>query len=202
MSALYGALATTLAVYRYPIIFLAVIAEGPVIMLGSGVLLRLGNFDLVPLFLTLLIGDLVADVVWYFVGLYAAEPFLKRFGHIFGVTHEVFEKMEGVFRRHDVKILFISKITMGFGFALATLIAAGAVRVPFRKYILLNLFGGFLWTSLLMAAGYFFGNLYFLLDKGIRDVFFVAMAIIAVLALYKCGAYMKKKYAGSYQKSI
>ncbi len=188
--------------YRYPLIFLAVIAEGPVIMLGSGVLLRLGNFDLLPLYLTLVFGDLVADVFWYFVGRYAAEPFLKRFGHFFGVTHEIFEKMEGVFRRHDTKILFVSKITMGFGFALATLIAAGAVRVPFKKYIIFNLLGGFIWTALLLGAGYFFGNVYFLLDKGFRDIFFAVLVGAAVLAMFKCGAYMRKKYGNRYQDSL
>lgn len=139
--------------------------------------------------------DFVGDILWYWVGYKVAEPFLRRFGHIFGIDHKVFERIEGVFQRHDTKILFISKITMGFGFAIATLLAAGATRVPFRKYVILNLLGGFVWTGLLMAVGFFLGNTYLSVAKGFRIAFIIASAVIIALLLRGLISFMRKKYS-------
>lgn len=194
MSGIITTAISAVGVYRYPLIFLGAIVEGPVLMMASGFLLRLGIFSLLPLYFSLLFGDFFADVIWYWIGRKAAEPFLRRFGHMFGVTREIFLKMENLFRKHDTKILFISKITMGFGFALATLMAAGAVRVPFKKYLLLNLFGGFIWTGLLISAGYFFGNVYVMIDAGFQWMFIVAVLVAVIFALRGFMLFIRGKY--------
>jgi membrane-associated protein len=168
--------------YKYFIIFPLAIVEGPIIMVVSGFLLHLGYFDFWPLYLVLMVGDLAADVLWYGIGHHGARPFIKRYGHLLGITEALFLKLEEAFHAHHMKILFISKVTMGFGFAIATLIAAGATRVPLRQYILINFVGGFIWTGLLMAVGYVFGNFYLLIDEGLRIVFIVTLSI-AILAL-------------------
>jgi membrane protein DedA with SNARE-associated domain len=147
MNPIIGTALGFVGIYRYPLVFATVLVQGPVVMMGTGLLLRLDQFSFWPLYFTLLTADFVGDIIWYFIGRNAAEPFVRRFGHIFGVTHAVFEKMEDLFKRHDTKILFISKITMGFGFALATLMAAGATHVPLKKYLIFNLLGGFIWVA-------------------------------------------------------
>ena len=81
---------------------------------------------------------------------------------------------------------------MGFGFALATLITAGMVRVDFKRYAIYNLLGGFIWTGLLVGAGYFFGNLYNLLNKGFRVAFLVFLAVMIMAVLYGGGKYFKQ----------
>lgn len=183
------------AAYKYPLIFFATILQGPTIMTGSGFLLRLGTFSFWPLYIALVLGDLMGDIVWYSVGRRWAEPFLRRFGYIFGITPKIFAKVEGMFERHDTKILFISKITMGFGFALATLMAAGAMRVPFRKYLMLNLVGGFIWTALLLSLGYFLGSAYTLVDQGLRIAFLAASAVIIVGAFIGFASFLRRKYS-------
>lgn len=194
MEVFFGTAGLFLAGYRYPLVFLAVLVQGPVIMMGSGILLRLGEFSFLPLYFTLLIADLVGDIIWYFIGRNAAEPFLRRFGYTFGVTREVFLKMGDVFRRHDIKILFISKITMGFGFALTTLMAAGAARVPFKKYLLLNFLGGFIWTGFLLALGFFFGHLYSFVADGFEVAFIGATVVILIAIFYGLMSFIRRKY--------
>lgn len=189
-----AALVGLLAAYQYPIVVIGTILQGPVIMLGGGFLLRLGTFDFWPLYFSLLVGDFIGDIIWYWIGRSAAEPFLRRFGHIFGVTRRVFEKMENAFHQHDAKILFISKVTMGFGFALATLMAAGATKVPFKKYLILNLLGGFIWTGLLVFVGYFFGNFYYVVDESLRTTSLIASLTILLLLVYGFGSYIRAKY--------
>lgn len=179
--------------YKYAILLPIAFVEGPMIMFLSGTLYRFGYFELVPLYLTLLIGDLIADFFWYGLGYYASRPLLKKYGHFLNITEEVFQKIEGLFHRHQNKILFISKITMGFGFALATLLAAGASRVPFKKYVLLNLFGGFIWTAFLMALGYFFGNLYTKINQEFQLISIVAAVVVISFALYGVRKYLRSR---------
>ena len=161
---------------RYGLLFVGTIIEGPIVMLGSGFLFRLGQFDLLPMYLALVAGDFVADIGWYALGYHGAGPIINRYGKYLNITPEIIAKIEGRFKKYQNKILIISKLTMGFGFALATLIVAGILRVDFKKYIALNLVGGFIWTALLIAVGYFFGNVYELVPHSFK----IAFAVFAV----------------------
>ena len=103
--------------------------------------------------------------------------------------------MEGVFRRHDTKILFISKITMGFGFAIATIMAAGASKVPFRKFLIFNLLGGIILTGVLISIGYFFGNFYFLVEDGFKILFVGALVIMFGAGSYGFIQFLKRRFS-------
>ena len=164
------------------------------VMVASGMLYHLGFFSFWPIYLTLILGDFAADLGWYAIGRYGARKFVDRWGHYLSLTPDIMDRLENVFKEHHDKILFISKITMGFGFALATLMAAGMARVPLKKYALYNFLGGFIWTGILMGAGYFFGNLYSLLDKSFRLAFVIFLIIFVLLAVYGGGKYFKKQF--------
>ena len=81
-----------------------------------------------------------------------------RWGHLFGATPEVIAMIEGRFRRYQTSILIISKLTMGFGFAVVTLTVAGMLRVPFALYATITVLGSLVWVGFLITLGYYFGN--------------------------------------------
>jgi len=182
-----------LSYYRYLVVFLLSIVEGPMVMVASGILLRLGFFYFWPVYLALMLGDFVADLAWYGLGHYGGRRFVTSFGKYFSITPKVLAKLEYFFKKHQDKILIISKITMGFGFAVATLFTAGLVRVNLKKYALFNFLGGFIWTGILLSAGYFFGQLYTLLGKGFKIAFIVFLVTLVSGALYGAGKYFKKR---------
>jgi len=180
-----------LSYYRYLLTFILAMVEGPMVMVASGILLRLNFFYFWPIYLSLMLGDFVADMAWYWIGYYSGRRFVERFGKYFSLTPEVIEKVEIFFHRHQDKILFISKITMGFGFAMATLLTAGIVRIQFKRYALFNFLGGFIWTGILLALGYFFGNLYAIINKGFKAVFLVGLAVLMIALLYGSSRFFK-----------
>lgn len=185
-----------LLAYRYPIILPLAVVEGPVVMLLSGILIRAGLFDFWPVYLLLLIGDLIGDVGWYWVGRHGGRRFIEKYGGLVSVTNERIEQVERFFQTHHTRILFISKITMGFGFAIATLMAAGASRIPFRKYLLINFIGGFIWTGILIAIGYFLGNFYVTIDRDLRWMFILSVIVIGLAAAYGFGRFMRGRFGG------
>lgn len=192
---LFATIGSVIATYRYIALFVGCIVEGPLVMVATGFLVKVNAFDFWPAFFVLMFGDLAADYVWYQIGRHTARPFIDRFGHFFSITKDGFEKMEVMFQKHHDKILFISKITMGFGFALVTLMAAGAVRVSVKKYMLLNFLGGFVWTAILMGAGYLFGNAYYVLAKEFRILSIIAAATVVLALLYGFNRFMRKKFS-------
>lgn len=184
-----------LIAYRYWVVLPVTIFEGPIAMVVCGFLLKLGYFSLIPVYFVLLLGDLIGDFFWYGVGYYGARPLVHKYGHFVSLTDQMLEKIENIFKKNQTKILFISKITMGLGFALVTLITAGAIRVPLRKYIFINVAGGFVWTAFLISLGYFFGNLYLRIDTAFRVAFLVAIGLILVLAVFGFRKYIRQKVA-------
>ncbi len=183
-----------LIAYRYPIAYPLGIFEGPIVMVISGFLVHEGFFDFWPIFIVLFLGDLTGDIMWYFVGRHGGRPLIEKYGKWFNVTEANVERAEEFFHEHQTKILFISKLTTGFGFAIATLIAAGAAKVPFKKYLTLNFFGEFIWEGILFAIGYFFGNLYAMVGRGLRWGFITGIVIVCAFALWGFGAAMKKRF--------
>lgn len=169
--------------YKYVIIFPIAIIEGPILTFVCGTLFKLGYFDFWPLYLVLIFGDLAGDFAWYYLGYWTAKPLVKQFGIFLNITPAIFEKLELLFHGHKNKILFLNKISMGFGFTTATLMAAGASRVSIRSYALMNLLGGFIWTGFLMTLGYYFGYLYSTLEKelGLMTLIFAGVVLIFVL---------------------
>ena len=159
----------------------------------SGFLIHTGFFSLVPAFISIAFGDLVGDVVWYGVGYYIAAPILNRHGKFLSITPELYEKSKELFNKYHAKILTISKLTIGFGMALAILIAAGATKVSFKRYMYLNAIGEVFFVGYMLTIGYFFGKLYVVIPPGLKIVFIVFWVIFIIIFIKWSSSYMKKK---------
>lgn len=179
-------------VFKYPIIFLIVIIEGPIIMMMSGLLLRLGFASFWPIYFVLMAGDLVGDVFWYTMGYHFAHPLAGRYGKFIGLTPKLVEKTKSVFDNHQQKILFISKITMGLGLPQTTLVVAGMSKMPFKKYIGSLFLGQIIFTGVLLSVGYFFGNLYEKINNNLKILSVVTFIVMISLIIYAVKSYYIK----------
>ncbi len=169
--------------YRYWAIFIGTFVEGPIVITLVGFLIRLGVFRLIPSYFLLLLGNVAADVFWYYVGHYGAKKAIRKFGRFFGLKQEIVKGIKKLFHEHQVKILFLSKVTMGFGLTVPIMITAGVSKIPIKRIILINFFGGFIWTAFLLAMGYFFGNIYLLISEEYQK-FFIPLIIFFIVAIY------------------
>lgn len=178
---------------KYILLFIGTLFEGPVIMLSSGFLYKLGSFDFLPMYIALVFGDFTADIGWYCLGRFGTRDVLFKYGHFLGITRDVLEKVEERFRRYHLKILIISKLTMGFGFSLVVLIVAGMFKVPFKNYVILNLIGGFIWTAFLITIGYFLGNIYTMISGPAKIIFILVAFLVVVFGIRYTNNYLKTK---------
>ncbi len=180
--------------YKYALLFFGAIAEGPVLMVSAGFMLHLGLLDFWPTYLALLIGDWIADFFWYGVGYFGAKKFVWKYGHFISLDRDRVAELEKKFHAHKNKILFLSKMTMGFGFALVTLISAGMAKVPIKNYALFNLLGGLVWTGLLIGLGYILGGAYVYVNEGFRIMFIFMAVVLISLLLFGFGRFMRYEF--------
>jgi membrane-associated protein len=177
--------------YGYVIMFLLMIVEGPVVTLVAALLASLGFFSLPIVFMLSIVGDLLGDVLWYGIGRKWGQSFMVQYGRFVGISQELINRVQKFFDRYGGRAVFGAKSTTGL--CLATFIVAGAAGMPLRVFLVNAFMGGVVWTSILVALGYFFGTLYLQIAQYIAwagwFVFGSALVSIVLLSLYKsrCG---------------
>lgn len=177
----------------YGIIVVLACAEGPILSMIFGALIKLGYFSFFPIYIALMLGDLVGDTFWYYIGRFYGHGFIRRFGKYFSITEEGVDKVTKIFHKYQNSILFISKLTTGFGFAIVTLVTAGIVRIPFGRYISINVIGQFVWTLLLIGVGYFLGHIYTQVDTWLGRLSVGALFVIVIIAFNGYKKYLAQK---------
>lgn len=178
------------------IYFLAIVFaffQGPLLALIFGVLLSLGYLHIIPVYVSLMLGDLIGDTIWYHVGRKYGHSFVARWGTYFSLTEDRLAKVFHLFKRFNNTVLFVSKITNGFGFAIVTLMAAGMIRVPFGKYLFINLAGQFIWTGALIVIGYTFSNAYIYFDNWDGRVSLTIGLVCLAFLIYRYVSYLRAK---------
>ncbi len=188
---MFGILISWIESSKYVLLFIGCIFEGPIVMMASGFLFKLGQFNLLPMYTSLVLGDFTADILWYCLGRFGTRSAIFKYGYIINLTPKILEKVEDNFLKYHEKILIISKLTMGLSFAMAVLVVAGIFKVPFKNYAVLNLLGGFIWTAFLITVGYFFGNIYTAIPESAKIIFTVSSLILIILGLRFANNYLK-----------
>jgi membrane-associated protein len=178
-------------VYLFTAVFASI--QGPTLALIFGVLLKLGYFSIIPVYVSLMVGELIGDTIWYMIGKNLGHPFVRKYGKFFSISEDRIKQVEHIFHRYTKSILIISKLTTGFGFAIVTLFTAGLVKIPFKQYITLNLLGQFFWTAFCLGFAYFFSNLYLAFDDILGRMFVIALVIILIGAFFGFSGYVKSR---------
>lgn len=174
--------ATLLAHYEYAaIVPLSLIAQ-PFVAMAGGLLARLGVLDVWALYLCLVVTAVSGDVGWYWVGRKFGAGFARRFGRYFDITDENVERVKQIFNKYDAPILLVSKVTNGLGFANVVLFTAGLSRVPFGRYVAFNIVGESVWSAMMVAVGYYFGELYLRVNDTLGRITLVTLCVLLVAA--------------------
>lgn len=180
---LLGQLVAFLQATKYPLFFAGAYLEGTVVMLTGGVLLKLGQVQFLPLYASLILGDVLSDIMWYWIGYFGARHFVMRWGYLVNATPEIVKKLERRFHKYHLRILIISKLTMGFGLAVPILMTAGMLRVSFKRYCSINIAGSFLWVAFVIYVGYNFGNVLQVIPEQFQILSFFALVAAFFIAL-------------------
>ncbi len=165
--------------HGYWLMFVAMLIEGPIITAAATFAFALGYFDLVIVFILSLLGDLVADVIYYAIGYWGRISIVERYGHHFGLTNERMEKIERHLEQHGGKTLVALKLAPFI--PTPGLMLVGVARMRLSKFTLISALITVPKTILFMVVGYYFGRMY---DTFSKDFGYASMAVAVLILLY------------------
>jgi membrane protein DedA with SNARE-associated domain len=168
-----------LAKYGYAVLLPIAVVEGPAMAMVAGALVAAGQLNGIAACLLLVAADLVGDAGYYGLGRFGHGPLLEQVSKRLSLTADRLKPLEQRFRDNDWRLLIIGK-TQALGSVI--LYFAGASRMPFIRYLLLNLVGTTPKVILFELAGYFLGRSIFQSTRYI-DYVTVTMFGLALLLL-------------------
>lgn len=183
--------------FGYPIIFLLVVYEGPLVTVTAAFFAASGYLNIFILYPLIVVADLSSDIMWYFIGYFGREKVVNRWGRFIGLNQDSldkFQKLNNKFKNHQGKILFIAKITHVIGFPF--LINAGIFKWDIKKYILFNFLATLPKTLGFMLLGFFFGKTSNVISKylGYETYIGIGAFICSILSYFLILKIAKNKF--------
>ncbi len=165
--------------FKYLILLPIIIIEGPFATVISGFLIATGVFNVFIAYPIIILGDVISDSIFYFVGRLSHNSITKWILY-FGVTSENLENAKKYFNKKSTRAIVASKFIHGIG--VSGLMVSGMLKIPFLKYLRVCLITDILQFGVLLAIGYFFGQAYARIGIYLND-YAKIMSVLAVVAV-------------------
>ena len=126
-------------------------------------------------------GDLIADIVYYFIGYHSRSLIIERYGHHIGLTKERIEKVGKMVHTHFKKTMLVVKLSPFI--PVPGLLAIGASKVSPRKFIEMSLLITTPKSILFALLGFYSGKAYTYLDSTITNGSYIAGGLILLIVI-------------------
>lgn len=181
--------------YGYWAVFFGVMLEnagvpvpGETILLVGGYFAasRPDQFNIVRVMLTAATGAVIGDNIGFAIGHRYGRGFLLRVGHFFFLTPKRLEHMESYFARHGNKTILVARFITGLR-VFAALLAGASRKMPWRVFFVYNCAGAVLWSVVITALGFLFGQSLPLLVKwvGRSGTILLIVAIVVAVIVWR-----------------
>ncbi|MCX6766928.1 MAG: VTT domain-containing protein [Candidatus Moranbacteria bacterium] len=167
--------------HGYILMFFAMLIEGPIVTVAAAFAAALGYFDVFIVFILSFLGDIVADVIYYFIGYFSRLAVIEKFGKFFGLTEKRMHRIEALLNGHSVKTLIALKLTP----VLPTpgLMLVGATKMSIKRFVKICSIIIFPRTIFLVIMGYYFGAAYEVMAKQFEKNYWIFIFIVATVAI-------------------
>lgn len=182
---MFGAEAVLLLLKAHGLALVAPLAvlEGPIVTVIAAYLASLAYLDVRLVYVVVVLADLVGDSLLYGIGWRGPGALPGRWRRRFGVTEARMAALAGHFREQGGRTLVLGKITHSAG--VVVLIAAGAARMPFWRFLGFNLVATLPKSLLFVVLGYTLGRAYSAIDGWIfRASFALLLLTVAMVAAW------------------
>ena len=164
---------------------------GEITLVSAALLASSGVTNILGIAIAASVGAIVGDSIGYAIGRRGGRPLLEKFGHRFPKHFgpEQLARADAIFARWGVWAVFFGRFV-----ALLRILAgplAGALRVPYRKFLLANATGGIVWATSTAFVIYALGHA---AQKYLSGFSWVAL-VVAVLFGIGTTLYLRRRAA-------
>lgn len=167
-----------LLTYRYELLFPISVIEGPIITVIGGFLASQNYMNPYFVFIIVVAGDMIGDLLYYYLGRYGGLRFINKFGKYFGVKPEYVLRLEKHFDKHPRKTLIFGKFTHTFG--VVVLVTAGMAKMRLGMFMLYNFLPTLPKSAALVLIGFYFGHAYVQINNYL-NYWIIAMGLLVVV---------------------
>ncbi len=178
--------------YGYAALFLGTILEGETVLILAGLMAHMGLMKLPLVILVALLGSFMGDQFYFFLGRRKGAALLDR--------HPAWQRRAE--KAHQAMRRYHNWIMLGFRFVygmrtITPLILGMDRTIPVRRFILLNLIGAALWSTVIATGGYFFGQVLkiFLADIKRYELALLLVILLIGIAIRLLAHYREKRKA-------
>ncbi|KZL91739.1 DedA family protein [Clostridium magnum] len=186
-------------IWTYAIIFLIIFCEtglvitpflpGDSILFAAGALAAMGSIDIFILFIVFYIAAVVGDTVNYFIGKKIGNKILEK-EDIKYINKEYLNKAHRFYEKNGSMTIVLGRFIP----IIRTFVpfVAGIGEMNYFQFIVYNVMGGFVWVSIFLWGGFFFGDLPFIK----HNFSYVLTAIIIISLIPAVVTFIKEKRNG------
>lgn len=138
--------------YGYWLMLFGALIEGETFLFAGGVAAQQGMLHLPGLILLGFIGSTIHDNAFFFLGRYAGGSILKRKPKWQAKADATLK----LFDRYGVFLIIALRFMYGFRTIIPTVI--GMSPISYSKFLIVDMIGGVIWSSVFILAGYLFGT--------------------------------------------
>jgi len=168
--------------YGYVALFVLAVVEGPIVTILAAFLASRGVLSVPAVYVTVVLGDLAGDALYYAVGRWCLGrmPWFSgsRGRKLKGCVEKIGERL----RAQPGRVLLFGKLTHSAGFAV--LLGAGAARMRFGEFLLYNLLGTLPKSAVLVVVGYYFGQSYQAINGQMERIGLVVFVLLAGVIVF------------------
>jgi membrane-associated protein len=179
-----GEIISRYGMLSYAILFLIIFAEtglvvapflpGDSLLFAAGAFSAIGSFNIVALSVLLWVAAFLGDTVNYWIGRYFGQKLIDN--PKIPIRQKHIDKTWEFYDKHGGKTIFLARfVPIIRTFAP---FVAGIGKMNYRKFIIFNATGGFVWVCGFTLLGYFFGNI-----PIVKDNFSIVIAAILILSV-------------------
>lgn len=119
----------------------------------------------------------LGDNLGFALGYYGGRPLLERYQSVFRIQQRTIRRGEGLFARYGAVTIFFARFVFGMRIIAGPM--AGALRMPWKKFLIFNFLGAAVWVSAISVVGYLFGRHWERLAVGLKrfDIIFALVAV-------------------------
>ncbi len=188
----------------YLITFVWTALEGETFVIFAALAAQKGYLNIAALFGSAWLGSFFGDQMFFFAGRFFGARITARYP---GIKPKL-DKALGWLEKYAT--FFVLSYRFMYGIRNVSGIAIGMSRLPWKKFVWLNLAAAFIWAAAFCGAGYLFGDVIKKLGKqkeevvdySVREFMLVALGVFAIVIIIRLWGIYRERRKGIKQAQI
>jgi membrane protein DedA with SNARE-associated domain len=181
--------------YGYPLIFILMFIEGPIITYIAAFAASLGLFNIYVIFVLSIFGNVLPDLVYYTIGSSIKKESIYKYFEKSGIKEGKIKSLENNLRKHSGKMMLTVKIVPMIPPLGLTI--AGRV-LPFKRFLFLSVLISAVYSLVFFSLGYFSGQAFNLILPYVKygEIIIGAIIVLFVILWVLIQRFISRKIEG------